>query len=161
MNFCLSHSFIRKCFLSNFLPSFLLKKYKNQSGWQYRWFTVDAQAGTLSYYLCESSGSGGDDPMPYILGSAPRGQVHLAGAVVCPSDEDSKTFTIWGASGDTLKLRATDARARQEWVDGLRAITESHTQALGNTGNLPPREHLAASDAMGAARQQLQQTELW
>ena len=52
----------------------------------------------------------------------------MAGAVVCPSDEDSKTFTISCASGDILKLRAADARARQEWVDGLRAIAESHTQ---------------------------------
>lgn len=99
--------------------------------------------------------------MPHIIGSSPRGQVHLAGAVVCPSDEDSKTFTISCASGDTLKLRAVDARQRQEWVDGLRAITESHTLALGcQSTNLPARDHLAASDAFGAARQQLQQTEL-
>lgn len=55
-------------------------------------------------------------------------QAHLDAAVVCPSDEDSKTFTINCASGDMLKLRAVDARARQEWVDGLRAIAESHTK---------------------------------
>lgn len=48
--------------------------------------------------------------------------------MICPSDEDSKTFTINCASGDMLKLRATDARARQEWVDGLRAIAEIHTK---------------------------------
>lgn len=29
------------------------------------------------------------------------------------------------------------------------------------SASLPPRESLAASDAMGAARQQLQATELW
>lgn len=91
---------------------------------------------------------------------AHRGQVHLANAVVCPSDEDSRTFTVSCASGDILKLRATDARARQEWVDGLRAITECHTLAMGSS-SLPPRESLAASDALGAARQQLQQTEQW
>ncbi|CAD7081468.1 unnamed protein product [Hermetia illucens] len=131
-----------------------LYKYTNVvKGWQYRWFTVDAQAGTLSYYLLDSSG---DENPPHIVGSSPRGQVHLAGAAVCPSDEDSRTFTVSCASGDTLKLRATDARARQEWVDGLRAIAESHTQAT----NLPPRDHLAASDALGDARQQLYQTEL-
>lgn len=85
----------------------------------------------------------------------------MAGAVVCPSDEDSRTFTISCASGDILKLRASDARARQEWVDGLRAITESHTQAIGiNSAQLPVREHLAASDAFSAARNQLQQTEV-
>lgn len=135
-----------------------LYKYTNVvKGWQYRWFTVDAQAGSLSYYLLDSSG---DENQPHIIGNSPRGQVHLAGAAVCPSDEDSRTFTISCASGDTLKLRAADARARQEWVDGLRAIAESHTQAMGNTTNLPPRDHLAATDALVDARQQLYQTEL-
>lgn len=124
-------------------------------GWQYRWFTVDAAAGTLTYYLCDSS-----DGTFNMQGTAHRGQVHLANAVVCPSDEDSRTFTVNCASGDILKLRATDARARQEWVDGLRAITECHTLAMG-TSLLAPRESLAASDALGAARQQLQQTEQW
>ncbi|XP_055912398.1 oxysterol-binding protein-related protein 11 [Eupeodes corollae] len=136
-----------------------LCKYTNvMKGWQYRWFTVDAQAGTLSYYLCDSSN---DDGSPHILGNAPRCQIHLAAAVVCPSDEDSKTFSIGCASGDTMKLRAADARARQEWVDGLRAVVESHTKAMDiNSSSLPPRELLAASDALVAARQELQQTEL-
>lgn len=97
-------------------------------GWQYRWFTVDAQAGTISYYLCDTGSV--DDHSSNIIGNAPRGQAHLANAVVCPSDEDSRTFTISCASGDTLKLRSTDARARQEWVDGLRAISECHTLVI-------------------------------
>lgn len=58
-----------------------------------------------------------------------------------------------------LKLRAVDARARQEWVDGLRAIVESHAQAMSST-SLPAREHLAAYDALVACRHQLQQTEI-
>uniref|UniRef100_A0A182N2X0 PH domain-containing protein n=1 Tax=Anopheles dirus TaxID=7168 RepID=A0A182N2X0_9DIPT len=133
-----------------------LYKYTNVvKGWQYRWFSVDAQGGLLSYYLCEPTG---EDTAAHIVGSAPRGQVHLAGAVICPSDEDSKTFTVNCASGDMLKLRAVDARARQEWVDGLRAVVESHSNATGTA--LPPREQLAAHDAFGAARQQLQHTEL-
>lgn len=77
--------------------------------------------------------------------------------MVCPSDEDSRTFTISCASGDTLKLRANNARARQEWVDVLRNIAECHTQFE----LLPPREIVAASDAFGEARRQLQNTELW
>lgn len=85
---------------------------------------MDAHAGTLSYYLCDAAA---DDTTPHIIGNSPRGQAHLANAVVCPSDEDSRTFTVSCASGDILKLRATDARARQEWVDGLRAIAECHT----------------------------------
>lgn len=97
-----------------------LYKYTNvMKGWQYRYFLLDAQAGTLHYYLCE-----GDKPE----NNTPRGSVHLAAAVICPSDEDSKTFTVNCANGDMLKLRASDARARQEWVNGLRAIAESHTK---------------------------------
>lgn len=97
-----------------------LYKYTNvMKGWQYRYFMVDANGGLLHYYLCE-----GEKPE----GSVPRGSVHLAGAVICPSEEDSKTFTVNCASGDMLKLRAADARARQEWVNGLRAVAESHTK---------------------------------
>lgn len=40
-------------------------------GWQYRWFTVDAQAGVLSYYLCDGS----NDETIQIIGNSPRGQV--------------------------------------------------------------------------------------
>lgn len=89
-------------------------------------------------------------------------QEHLGGAVVCPSDEDSRTFTISCASGDILKLRAINARARQEWVDGLRNVAECHTQSIGSQFEmLPLRDAVAASDAFGEARQQLHNTELW
>lgn len=98
------------------------------TGWQYRWFTVDPQTGTLSYYICENNAE--DTTPPNIVGNTPRWQEHLAGAVVCPSDEDSRTFTIGTANGDTLKLRANNARARQEWVDALRNIAECHTQVI-------------------------------
>lgn len=132
-----------------------LYKYTNVvKGWQYRWFMVDNCGGNLSYYLFDSSNDELANP------SNPRGQVSLAGASICPSDEDSRTFSISCASGDTLKLRAADARERQEWVDGLRAISESHTLAIASETNLPARDQLAAYDALGAARQQLQQTEL-
>lgn len=135
-------------------------------GWQYRWFTVDPQSGVLSYYLLDANLSAYDDASSnagHVLPSAPRGQIQLAGAVVYPSDEDSRTFSIGSASGDTLKLRASDVRARQEWVDGLRAIVESHTKAMdiSNSLPLPPREILAASDAMVSARQALYLTEQW
>lgn len=134
------------------------------TGWQYRWFTVDAKTGFLSYYLCDSSAVGEDiAPSPHVLANTPRGQVQLAGAMVYPSDEDSRTFSIACASGDTVKLRANDARARQEWVDGLRAVVESHTKAMdiNNSSPLPARELLAASDAMVSARQALFLTEQW
>lgn len=50
----------------------------------------------------------------------------MAGAVIHPSGEDSRTFVISCASGDTLKIRATNAQARQQWIDGLRGIAETH-----------------------------------
>ncbi|XP_017780686.1 PREDICTED: oxysterol-binding protein-related protein 11 [Nicrophorus vespilloides] len=130
-----------------------LYKYTNvMKGWQYRYFMVDGSSGHLHYYLCE-----GEKPD----GAIPRGSVHLAGAVICPSEEDSKTFTVNCASGDMLKLRASDARARQEWVNGLRAVAESHTKSISvNSTPLPPREHLAVLDAIGCAKAQLQRTEL-
>lgn len=41
-----------------------------------------------------------------------------------------------------IKLRAVDARARQEWVDKLRAVTEMYTRAIASSHPpLPPREH--------------------
>lgn len=127
---------------------------------------MDAKSGILSYYLLDANLTGYEDSSSgsgHVLTSAPRGQVQLAGAVVYPSDEDSRTFSIGSASGDTLKLRASDVRARQEWVDGLRAIVESHTKAMDITNSmpLPPREILAASDAMVSARQALYLTEQW
>lgn len=108
-------------------------------------------------------------------------QDHLAGAVICPSDEDSRTFTVSCASGDTLKLRAANARARQEWVDALRNIAENHAQVLNVKHSFSrkrfskkhfqsigsqieiqqSRESQLASDSFINAQQQLHQTELW
>ncbi|KAL8615625.1 hypothetical protein ACOMHN_026615 [Nucella lapillus] len=95
----------------------------------------------------------------------PRGSVHLAAAVVSPSDEDSQTFTVTAANGEAFKLRASDARERQHWVDRLRATAEYHTANIGfsqqqqpgsqsqsrrdSGGNVAPRDgtpkHLEAS----------------
>lgn len=60
----------------------------------------------------------------------PRAGVHLQGALICPSDEDSHTFTVNSSSGEVYKLRATDARARQEWVNRLRSVAEHHSSNL-------------------------------
>lgn len=122
-----------------------------------RYFTVDATQGILSYYLCEGSE---ENPQP-VISNIPRGHVQLVSAVICPS-EDSRTFLINCANGEIMKLRASDARTRQEWVDGLRAIVQSHTQALTLSSSKSPisvRDSLAAFDALDACRQQLQQTE--
>nr|CAD7459639.1 unnamed protein product [Timema tahoe] len=76
----------------------------------------------------------------------PRGSVHLAAAVISPSDEDSNTFTVNSATGEMFKLRASDARARHEWVSRIRAITEMHTMAIAHSNPpLSPRKHHSIS----------------
>lgn len=75
------------------------------AGFQLRFCRVDAENGILSYYLSES----GDE-----FSGNPRGQVSLLGALINPSDEDSRTFTINPAAGESIKLKANDSRSRQE-----------------------------------------------
>ena len=70
-----------------------------------------------------------------------------------------------------IKLRAADARARQEWVDKLRAVTEIYTRAIASSHPpLPPREHSNSSvrnpvakievlDAFANCREQLNKVE--
>lgn len=83
----------------------------NFSGFQLRFCRVDAENGMLSYFLPENIGEEGSS-------SNPRGVISLAGALVNPSDEDSRTFTINPATGEVIKLKATDARSRQEVSSG-------------------------------------------
>lgn len=63
-----------------------------------------------------------------------RGSIQLAGAVISPSDEDSYTFTVSPAAGESYKLRATDTRDRQMWLNRLRVIAEMHTRAIAHVG---------------------------
>ena len=60
----------------------------------------------------------------------PRATLHLAGAIVVPSEEDSYTFTVNGANDDSFKLRAVDAKERQYWINRLRVVAQAHTQVL-------------------------------
>ncbi|XP_054828188.1 oxysterol-binding protein-related protein 11 isoform X2 [Eublepharis macularius] len=82
-----------------------LMKYTNLvTGWQYRFFVLNNEAGLLEYFVNEQSRN-----------QKPRGTLQLAGAVISPSDEDSHTFTVNAASGEQYKLRAADAKERQHW----------------------------------------------
>lgn len=89
-------------------------------GWQYRWFILSRDTGVLAYFMPDDTKR-----------QRPRGAAKLSGAVISPSDEDSQTFSVNFATGDTFKLRAVDAKERQHWVNQLRAITQQHTQPLG------------------------------
>lgn len=114
----------------------LLCKYTNVvKGFQYRWFVLDPKSGLLNYYLHENE-----------VKQAPRGSIYLENSVISPSDEDSCTFTVNSASGDIFKLRASDAKFRQEWVNRLRAVAQflavqnhPHISSRGfhSMGNIP------------------------
>ncbi|CAG0897205.1 unnamed protein product [Darwinula stevensoni] len=111
----------------------LLKFTNVVKGWQYRHFILDPERGILEYYV---------DAHDSQKKSRPRGFVHLAGAVISPSDEDSQTFTVNAACGEVYKLKALDAKERQHWVMRIRAVCERHTQAIAQSNPpLPPREH--------------------
>ncbi|XP_046407080.1 oxysterol-binding protein-related protein 11-like isoform X2 [Ischnura elegans] len=121
-----------------------LNKYTNvMKGWQYRFFILDPETGLLQYYLNETENR-----------QRPRGTVHLAGAVISPSDEDSSSFAVNSATGEMYKLRATDARERQEWVNRLRAVAEMHTLAIARSNPpLPPREYHSTQQSHSSALQ--------
>jgi len=94
-----------------------LSKFTNlMKGWQYRWFVLDAEGGTLSYYLDKEK-------------TRIRGNVSLAGAVISPSEEDSMSFMVNASIGDIYKLRANDAKDRQHWINLIRAVAEYHRVA--------------------------------
>ncbi|CAB4027567.1 oxysterol-binding -related 11-like isoform X1 [Paramuricea clavata] len=101
-----------------------LSKWTNlMKGWQYRWFVLNSDTGHLEYYVDKSKRT---------QGSEPRGSVYLMGAVIAPSDEDSVTFSVNAANGDLFKLRACDARERQQWINKIRMISEMHSTQLVN-----------------------------
>ncbi|KAM6463737.1 oxysterol-binding protein-related protein 11 isoform 4-T4 [Liasis olivaceus] len=122
-----------------------LMKYTNLvTGWQYRYFVLNNEAGLLEYFVNEQSRN-----------QKPRGTLQLAGAVISPSDEDSHTFTVNAASGEQYKLRATDAKERQHWVSRLQICTQHHTEAIGkNNPPLKSRSFSLASQGSGSPSMQ-------
>ncbi|KAI7695280.1 Oxysterol-binding protein-related protein 11, partial [Sarcoptes scabiei] len=104
----------------------LLYKYTNVvKGWQYRWFIVHISNSYLEYFLPEDR-------------KIPRGFYNLKNCQIIPSDEDSQTFTIHHITDDReiLKLKASDAKDRQIWVDNLRlAVMRNDNVPLVAKGN--------------------------
>ncbi|CAN8010731.1 unnamed protein product [Ixodes pacificus] len=97
-----------------------LFKYTNVvKGWQYRWFVLNPDIGMFEYYMLDELKKG-----------RPRGAVHLAGAVISPSDEDGQMFTVSAACGEVYKLRGHDAKERQFWINRLRKVAEDHTKTI-------------------------------
>ena len=107
-------------------------------GWQYRWFELHPETGHLEYYYYEDQGlhelvSGKEKTKK--VGNKGKKE-HIAGAVVVPSEEDSQTFNVNFASGESYKLRAPNVRERQIWVDRLRAVSQLHDRAIAHSN--PP-----------------------
>jgi hypothetical protein len=146
-----------------------LSKFTNVvKGWQPRWFTLES--GRLDYYLTDERG-----------GRKRRGGSSLDGALVLPSDEDSQTFTVQFAAGDTFKLRAANVRERQVWVDRVREAAQRATAssparesaasvvgtvvASGVAANGQPSQrlqhlNLSVPDAFGSVQDMLRQAEV-
>ncbi|XP_071535961.1 oxysterol-binding protein-related protein 11-like isoform X2 [Panulirus ornatus] len=126
----------------------LIKFTNVVKGWQARWFILNPEIGTLEYYLSESDKH-----------ERARGSIQLAGAVISPSDEDSYTFTVSPAAGESYKLRATDTRDRQMWLNRLRVVAEMHTRAIAhNHPPLAPREHRTPAGSNTISAQQVPST---
>jgi len=112
-----------------------LSKYTNvMKGWQYRWFVLNPNRGTLEYHMLEEKKK-----------SHPRGCVYLAGCVVSPSEEDSQTFTVSAACGEVYKLKASDAKQRQFWVNKLRQVALNQENRIA--AQHPPLHTPIASSA--------------
>ncbi|XP_052215896.1 oxysterol-binding protein-related protein 11-like isoform X3 [Dreissena polymorpha] len=122
-----------------------LTKFTNvMKGWQPRWFLLDPDSGMLEYFEKEEHKK-----------QRARGSIHLAAAVISPSEEDSQTFSVSAANGEVFKLRASDARERQQWVDRLRVTAEHHASFLNNQTLTPidPSLRSVRSLSMGSAGQ--------
>ncbi|EDV29532.1 uncharacterized protein TRIADDRAFT_20121 [Trichoplax adhaerens] len=98
-----------------------LLKYTNVvKGWQNRWFVLDFQKGTLTYFLTEDKRKQNN----------PRGSLPLSGALISPSDEDSQSFGIHASTAEVYKIKAADAKSRQAWILRLRKCAEHHTKKI-------------------------------
>ncbi|KAM4025112.1 LOW QUALITY PROTEIN: oxysterol-binding protein-related protein 11 [Anomaloglossus baeobatrachus] len=117
-----------------------LMKYTNLvTGWQFRFFVLNNEAGLLEYFVNEQSKN-----------QKPRGTVQLAGAVISPSDE-VHTFSVNAASGELYKLRGEGHQERQHWVSRLQICTP-HTEAIGrNNPPLKSRSFSLASQGSGSS----------
>lgn len=61
----------------------------------------------------------------------------MAGLQVCPSEEDSRTFTVISKTSESYKLKAQDVKTRQLWVDHLRLAALQHEELdASNSGSL-------------------------
>ncbi|CAJ0924267.1 unnamed protein product, partial [Ranitomeya imitator] len=121
-----------------------LMKYTNLvTGWQFRFFVLNNEAGLLEYFVMEQSKQT----------QKPRGTVQLAGAVISPSDEDSLHLQRHVLSGELYKLRASDTKERQHWGEPPADLHPApHRNAIGkNNPPLKSRSFSLASQGSGSS----------
>ncbi|KAL2080601.1 hypothetical protein ACEWY4_024394 [Coilia grayii] len=104
----------------------VLSKYTNLiQGWQNRYFVLDSEQGQLQYFVNEQGKN-----------QKPRGSLPLTGASVTPSDEAPHMFIVNAATGELFKLRATDAKEQQFWINQLQACARRHSDSCAKVREL-------------------------
>ncbi|PAA85385.1 hypothetical protein BOX15_Mlig007113g2 [Macrostomum lignano] len=107
----------------------LLKFTNVVKGFQPRWFVLNAETGALEYYEKEEYKR---------QGQRSRGELQLTFATVVPSEDDSCTFSVNSTSGEVFRVKATDARERQYWVDRIRAVAQYYSEQCKILGSYNP-----------------------
>ncbi|XP_061112296.1 oxysterol-binding protein-related protein 10-like isoform X2 [Conger conger] len=111
----------------------VLCKYTNLlQGWQNRYFVLDPELGQLQYFVNE-----------HVKNQKPRGSLPLIGAVVAQSDEAPHMFTVHSTNGELYKLRASDAKEQQFWMNQLQTCARRHSDSSAKLRKLKGSdEHL-------------------
>ncbi|XP_028452720.1 oxysterol-binding protein-related protein 10 isoform X2 [Perca flavescens] len=118
----------------------VLSKYTNMiQGWQNRYFVLDPELGQLQYFVNEQGKS-----------QKPRGSLPLIGASVTPSDEAPHMFIVNSVNGELYKLKASDAKMQQFWINQLQACARRHSDSSAKVRKLKGSdEHLSVERAGG------------
>ncbi|KAK5610657.1 hypothetical protein CRENBAI_001851 [Crenichthys baileyi] len=97
----------------------VLSKYTNLiQGWQNRYFVLDPELGQLQYFINEQGKT-----------QKPRGSLPLIGASVTTSDEAPHMFIVHSVNGELYKLKASDAKEQQFWINQLQACARRHSDS--------------------------------
>lgn len=129
--------------MSNQISGHLSKFTNALRGFQQRYFILDPARGTLEYYLPQDKQR-----------LHPRGFIILSGAIVTPSEDDGQTFNVCSSSGEIYKLRASDSRERQFWVDRLRQVSQNNSIRFQESNSL----EISASSSFDAVTKILEKS---
>ncbi|XP_036001233.1 oxysterol-binding protein-related protein 10-like isoform X2 [Fundulus heteroclitus] len=118
----------------------VLSKYTNLiQGWQNRYFVLDPDIGQLQYFINEQGRT-----------QKPRGSLPLIGASVTTSDEAPYMFVVHSVNGELYKLKASDAKEQQFWINQLQACARRHSDSSAKVRKLKSSdEHLSVDRAGG------------